>query len=459
MTKRLVLLSVIVLAAVPVLAGCASNNTTPPTTTTSGTPTTGASALKIFGSEGLYNSASDKGLPTKAGCSSGTPPCASGKWLASGVKGTNPSSGNLTVFATKFKAANGHDPAQYSAESYDGVMYIALAALKAQSVAGKDIKEKMLDIANPPGLKCNTFATCSAAILAGQDVDYAGMAHDFDFDQNHEPKVGIYDVWQVQDDGTTKTIATGKTVSGGDSNSTAPTGTPAAGTPITPQTLELKLGLMMPLSGALGTLGPDMQKGAELAIKEVNDATATTSLKITSFAEDDKTSDKAAITGTFDKLVGQGVTAIVGPCCSGVTGAILDKAVQNGVVIASPSATSPALTLDRTNNGYFWRVSPSDAVQGKVLADIVKADGVKSVTIIYVNNPYGSGLNKVFTQAFGADSVKTAQAYNEQNSGDFASQVTSVCGSSKADALIIFGYIDDGANILKEMQKQGCIAK
>src|SRR5438477_12311681 len=125
-TKRLILVSAIVLVAAPVLAGCANNNTTTTSNPTTSTPGSTYSP-KIFGSEGLFDEAgpaTQKDLPTKAGCTSGSPPCSSGTWLASGVQGTNPASGNLSTFGTKFKAAYGHDPAQYSAESYDAVMYI-----------------------------------------------------------------------------------------------------------------------------------------------------------------------------------------------------------------------------------------------------------------------------------------------------------------------------------------------
>ena len=263
------------------------------------------------------------------------------------------------------------------------------------------------------------------------------------------------------------------------SNSTTPTPTPSTSTTATPTTtatpsstptptvtppatggkLELKMGVMMPLTGALNTLGPDMQKGAQLAIKEINDASATTGLHITEYDEDDKTTDSAGAPNTLARLVGNGVTVVAGPCCSGVTAAILDKAIESGVVISSPSATSPSLTLSRDNQGYFWRVSPSDAVQGKVLANVVKDDSIASVAMIYVNNAYGTGLKTVFTDSFGASKVLgTPQAYNEVNSGDFSAQVTAVCGTS-AQGLVIFGYITDGANMLKEMSKQGCLSK
>jgi hypothetical protein len=74
--QRILFLSVIAVVATMIVAGCASNNTTTTTSTPTTSTTPASTAAKIFGSEGLYNSESAKGLPTKAGCSSGSPPCA-----------------------------------------------------------------------------------------------------------------------------------------------------------------------------------------------------------------------------------------------------------------------------------------------------------------------------------------------------------------------------------------------
>ena len=250
--------------------------------------------------------------------------------------------------------------------------------------------------------------------------------------------------------------STSSTTTGATSTTTS---TSTTTTPITGGNLELKMGVFMPITGALATLGPDMRDGALMAVDDIN--TANLGIHITTDVKDDGTTDTSGDPTKFQAFVGEGDTAVVGPCCSGVTAAILNLAIQNQVVVASPSATSPALTVGRddpTNGGFFWRVAPSDAVQGKVDAKILTDDGMKAVVIIYVNNAYGSGLDKVFKATFGAANVKSDQAYNEQNTGDFSSQVTAVCGQT-ADALVIFGYIADGANILKEMQKQGCLTK
>lgn len=236
---------------------------------------------------------------------------------------------------------------------------------------------------------------------------------------------------------------------------------PTGSTPVLPTTpvattMTLKMGAMMPITGELNALGPDMRDGAKMAVDEVNAANA--GLKIDLTVEDDTTSNAATAANVFNRLVGQGVTAVVGPCCSGVTAAVLQAAVDSEVVVASPSATSPALT-DRDNEGYFWRVSPSDAVQGKVLAQLVKGENVTSANLIIINNPYGTGLANVFTTAFQAagGTVGRTEKFNP-GAEDYSAVVTAVCGTS-AQGLVIVAYIDNGANILKEMNKQNCLSK
>ena len=70
--------------------------------------------------------------------------------------------------------------------------------------------------------------------------------------------------------------------------------------------------------------------------------------------------DSAAATTATEGLVSNGVIAIMGADCSGVTEPMATNvAVPNGVVMISPSATSPGLT-DLNDKGYF-RTAPSDA--------------------------------------------------------------------------------------------------
>ncbi len=228
----------------------------------------------------------------------------------------------------------------------------------------------------------------------------------------------------------------------------------------TDTTLNFKMGVLMPLTGALNNLGPGMENGAKLAINEINGANA--GIKVEPFYEDDKTTDTSAITNTFNLLVSKGVTGIAGPCCSGITGSILDLAVQEQVVVSSPSATSPALT-ERENAGYFWRVSPTDEGQGRVLATLVADSNVTTVRIIAVNNDYGVGLANIFQTEFttSLSGVVLSTSKYDEGATEFSSQVTEACNGAgtTVQGIVLVAYTDDAAAIMKGMQSQDCLSK
>ena len=110
---------------------------------------------------------------------------------------------------------------------------------------------------------------------------------------------------------------------------------------------EAKIGIILGYTGPIESLTPDMAAGAELAISEVNAAgNFMNGMKVTSVRADSTCIDSAAATAAAERLVtADKVNAMVGADYSGVTTAILQQvALANGVVMVSPSATSPALS-------------------------------------------------------------------------------------------------------------------
>jgi len=131
---------------------------------------------------------------------------------------------------------------------------------------------------------------------------------------------------------------------------------------------EIKMGIILGFTGPIESLTPAMAASAELAFKEASDSGSLLGgEKITPVRADSTCIDSAAATTAAEGLVAQGVAAIMGADCSGVTGAIASNvAVPNGVVMISPSATSPGLT-DLDDKGFFFRTAPSDKKVDKFL--------------------------------------------------------------------------------------------
>ena len=207
----------------------------------------------------------------------------------------------------------------------------------------------------------------------------------------------------------------------------------------------IKMGIILGFTGPIESLTPAMAASAELAFKEASDSgSLLNGSKIEVIRADSTCVDSAAATAAAEGVISQGVAAIMGADCSGVTGAIASNvAVPNGVVMISPSATSPGLTtLD--DNGYFFRTAPSDARGGQILADITKDRRIKSVAISYTNNDYGKGLADVYEAAVKAHGIKvTTVAAHEDGKADYSSEVATLA-SAGGDAVAVIGYLDQG---------------
>ena len=209
---------------------------------------------------------------------------------------------------------------------------------------------------------------------------------------------------------------------------------------------EVKVGVILGFTGPIESLTPDMAASAELALKEASDSGAFLGGKTLVPVRGDSTCiDAAAATAAAERLVtAENVAAIFGADCSGVTIAITNNvAVPNGVVIVSPSATSPALTTIE-DNGLFFRTAPSDARQGQVIAELLIERGIDNVAVTYTNNDYGKGLDGSFGAAFaGLGGTVAISAAHEDGKGDYSAEVGALAASG-AEHLLVFGYVDQG---------------
>ncbi|MFN2305492.1 MAG: ABC transporter substrate-binding protein [Paracoccaceae bacterium] len=209
---------------------------------------------------------------------------------------------------------------------------------------------------------------------------------------------------------------------------------------------DVKIGIILGFTGPLESITPDMAAGAELAIDEVNEAgTLLDGATVEAIRADSTCIDSGAAQTAADRLVtSEGIHGIMGADCSGVTSAILQNvAVPNGMVMISPSATSPALST-ADDDGLFFRTAPSDARQGVVMADILMDRGINEVALTYTNNDYGKGLADSFQSAFEeAGGSVTISTSHEDGKADYSAEVGEL-DSAGGEVLVVAGYTDQG---------------
>ena len=208
----------------------------------------------------------------------------------------------------------------------------------------------------------------------------------------------------------------------------------------------VKIGVLLGFTGPIESLTPPMATSADLAFKEISDSGQFLGGKTIETVRADSTCvDAAAATAAAERLVtSDKVVAILGADCSGVTIAVANNvAVPKGIALVSPSATSPALsTID--DNGLFFRTSPSDARQGKVLAQVIKERGYDKIAITYTKNDYGKGLSESLQAGFeelgGTVILNTS---HEDNKADYTAEVAELAEAG-SDLLVVLGYVDQG---------------
>lgn len=208
---------------------------------------------------------------------------------------------------------------------------------------------------------------------------------------------------------------------------------------------EVKLGVLFGFTGPIESLAPAMGAGAELAMEEVTKSgKLLDSATVTSVRADTGCIDNGLAVANGEKLIAEGVSGIIGGDCSGVTGAILQNvAMPNGMVLISPSATSPGLS-SMEDNGLFFRTAPSDAREGQVMADILKERGINSIALTYTNNDFGKGLADSIQSSFEAlGGEVTIVTAHEDGKGDYSAEVGALA-SAGGDLLVVAGYLDQG---------------
>ena len=217
--------------------------------------------------------------------------------------------------------------------------------------------------------------------------------------------------------------------------------TPAAEEHAKPgKTLELNIGTVLPQTGSLAFLGPPEEAGVALAVKEINDADLGVKVNVT--YGDSGDADNKAYATTVPKLLDSGVSAIIGAASSGVSFKFIDDVVDAGVVQFSPANTSPDFTT-YDDKGLYFRTAPSDLLQGEVLGNLIAEDGNETLGIIYQNDAYGTGLEKVVNDTFTA-AGGTVVASKSFNVGDtiFDTQISDVTAADpQAIILITFNEI------------------
>ncbi len=215
----------------------------------------------------------------------------------------------------------------------------------------------------------------------------------------------------------------------------------------------LVVGSLLPATGDLAFLGPPEFAGIKKALNEISAAGGVLGGEVTYIEGDSGDTSTDIASQTVDSHLSQGVQAILGAASSGVSLTVIDKITGNGVLQISPANTSPALTTYE-DNGLYWRVAPSDVLQGAIIAATAIDKGIESMAVIARQDAYGEGLADATAKDFeAAGGTVTSKILYDPAATSFEAEVAEIKAGGP-QAVTVIGF-EESVKLLQEMIKQG----
>ena len=215
---------------------------------------------------------------------------------------------------------------------------------------------------------------------------------------------------------------------------------------------EIKIGVVVPVTGPNAAFGAQIKTGAQQAIADVNKAGGVNGEKLVMTVGDDASDPKQGVS-VANKFASDGVKAVVGAFNSGVSIPVSDVLQEAGIVEISPASTAIKYT-ERGNWNTFRTCGRDDqqgAVAGAYLADKFKG---KKIAFVHDKTPYGKGLADETLKALKAKGG-TNVLFEGINPGekDFSALVSKL-KQANVDVIYFGGLYTEAGLLIRQMRDQ-----
>lgn len=234
---------------------------------------------------------------------------------------------------------------------------------------------------------------------------------------------------------------------------TACGGEKEATTKKTDEAATIKIGGLGPLTGPLAIYGVTATNGSKLAFEEINKNGGILGKQVEFVLFDEKGDSTEAVT-VYNRLVDEGVVALVGDITSKPSLAVAEIAAQDNMPMITPTGTQFNITEAGPN---VFRVCFTDPYQGVILANLAKNNLKANTVAIMVNNSsdYSDGVAEAFIKEAERLGLKiVAKEGYAEGDKDFRAQLTKVAATNP-DVLLVPDYYEQVALITTQAREVG----
>ena len=215
----------------------------------------------------------------------------------------------------------------------------------------------------------------------------------------------------------------------------------------------VKIGGIGPLTGPLAIYGVTSTNGSKLAMEEINKNGGILGKQVEYIVLDEKGDSTEAVTA-YNKLVDEGVVALIGDITSKPSLAVAEVAAQDNMPMITPTGTQFNITEAGPN---VFRVCFTDPYQGVVLANFAKNNLNAETVAVVVNNSndYSDGVAKAFIEQAEKLGLKVVakEGYSDGDK-DFRAQLTKILPTNP-DVLVVPDYYEQVALITTQAREVG----
>ena len=216
-----------------------------------------------------------------------------------------------------------------------------------------------------------------------------------------------------------------------------------------------KLGYDIEMTGAVAAFGKAGERGADMAVSEINAAGGINGKKVEVIKKDNKSDNAESATVAANLMSNDQVNAVIGTNVSSQTKAMIPNANKFAVPIVAPTSTNDELTHQGNKvEKYVFRAIFPDSFQGKVISDFV-TDSLKSDTVaVYYDNSsdYAKGLYQNFKDNYKGQIVDVATY--QAGDKDFQAQLSKL-SKEKFGTLLVLGYYQEAGILVKQARELG----
>ena len=216
---------------------------------------------------------------------------------------------------------------------------------------------------------------------------------------------------------------------------------------------SFKIGGIGPVTGGAAVYGLAVQHGAEIAVKEINEAGGINGYPVEfQFQDDEHDAEKSV--NAYNTLKDWGMQALMGTVTSAPCIAVADKTAADNMFQITPSGSA----VECAANPNVYRVCYSDPAQGTASAKYIGEHKLASkVAVIYDSSDvYSSGIYEKFAQEAPNQGIEVvdAEAFTADSNKDFSTQLQKA-KESGAELVFLPIYYTEASLILQQANTMG----